>query len=351
MSDDYLWNGSRPADPEVEALERLLRPLRSVAPPPRIAAFPARARRRRLLVPALALAASLLLAVAFGWRTTTRPPPPNVATTNHDTAGSASAAWAITSLAGSPVVGDRTIEERAPLAVGDTVATDQRSRARITSEEVGEVVVDPGSRVRLVASGGGRHRLALERGVLQAFIVAPPGRFVVETPSATAVDLGCVYTLRVGENGDGVLSVEAGWVGFEFNGRESFVPAGASCPTTKARGPGVPRFEDAAPGFIRAIDRLEMLTDARERDTALRAALQAARPRDAVTLWHLLPRVSGAERVRVAEALNDRVPLPEGVSLEAVLRLERDALDRWWDQLGLGAIRTWREWTRPLPLR
>jgi hypothetical protein len=242
------------------------------------------------------------------------------------------------------------VDERRHLRVGTTLTTDARSRARISSDEVGEVVVEPGSRLRLVASGSGTERLALERGELQAFIVAPPGRFVVDTPSATAVDLGCVYTLRVGEDGDGMLSVAAGWVGFELNGRESFVPAGASCPTRAASGPGLPRFDDASAAFVRAIDALETNRDAGARSAALGQALQEARPRDALTLWHLLPRVTPAERAKVVRALEARVPLPEGVAVEAVLRLDREALDRWWDALGHGDVRMWRQWVRPLPL-
>src|SRR5437870_3865902 len=86
--------------------------------------------------------------------------------------------------------------------------------------------------------------LAPARAWLHAVIAAPPGQFVVDTPSATATDLGCAYTLRVDEDGSGLLSVEQGWVALEANGLESFVPAGASCRIDPARGPGTPRYDD-----------------------------------------------------------------------------------------------------------
>ena len=57
------------------------------------------------------------------------------------------------------------------------------------------------SRVRLIAARDGDHQLALDRGTLHASINAPPGQFVVSTPSATATDLGCAYTLHVDEAG------------------------------------------------------------------------------------------------------------------------------------------------------
>ena len=47
------------------------------------------------------------------------------------------------------------------------------------------------------------------------FIWAPPSEFVVDTPSARAVDLGCQYDLTVDARGDGYLSVQTGWVAFQ----------------------------------------------------------------------------------------------------------------------------------------
>jgi len=60
---------------------------------------------------------------------------------------------------------------------------------------------------------------------------------VVDTPSARAVDLGCQYTLNVDDRGDGLLKVTMGWVAFDTDGRESFIPAGAACRTRKRGGP------------------------------------------------------------------------------------------------------------------
>jgi hypothetical protein len=59
----------------------------------------------------------------------------------------------------------------------------------------------------LVAARWTDHRLALDHGAIEARIWAPPRLFFVETPSARAVDLGCVYTLEVDRAGAGRLSV------------------------------------------------------------------------------------------------------------------------------------------------
>jgi hypothetical protein len=68
-----------------------------------------------------------------------------------------------------------------------------------------------------------------------------------------------------------------------------------------------------------------------------------------MTLWHLIARVSPADRAAVIDALAARVPMPPGVSREAVMRLDKGALDQWWDALGLRDANWWRKWKGPYP--
>ena len=218
------------------------------------------------------------------------------------------------------------------------------TRARIDVSTIGQVTVDPDTRVRLVATREGHHELALARGTLHAVISAPPGQFIVNTPSSKATDLGCVYSLTVDEDGTGLLSVTAGWVAFEFNGVESFVPGGASARTDPRFGPGTPRYDDAA--FVDALDRFDRGVDRR---FALPFVLEHARQKDAMTLWHLLARTTDTERPAVIDALERIVPMPIGVTRDAVQHLDRAALDLWWNALGLDDASWWRTWKRSVP--
>ena len=127
---------------------------------------------------------------------------------------------------------------------------------------------------------------------------------------------------------------------FEERGRESFVPAGASSRTDRVSGPGTPRYNDAEAAFRDAVDEVDSGRDAGRKAASLRYILEHARGRDAMTLWHLISRVGPVDRAAVVDALTVRVPLPSTVSREAVLRLDRTALDRWWDALGLERGRT-----------
>lgn len=334
MNDDYLWDKTGPASPDLIRLETALGRLRTVRPAPRL---PRPSRVRRPGWALAAVAAVLLLSVR--WDAGRRPAPTGAARTT---------SWSLTSVEGAARLDGQAAAAGTRLRGGVTVVTDAASTASLSSDDVGRVVVEPGSRLRLL-EGGSHHRLALDRGSLQAFIVAPPGRFVVETQSATAVDLGCVYRLRVAEDGATWLSVEAGWVGFEFEGLESFVPAGASCRTAPGHGPGLPTYDDAPAAFVRAVEAFDQAVSRSAKADALAHVLGAARTADAFTLWHVVQRVPPDERPGVVTALAARVPLPGGVTRNAVVALDRAALDRWWNAFDLGDVNVWRAWKQPHP--
>ena len=254
--------------------------------------------------------------------------------------------WEVARLEGKPKVGWSAIAETGRIAVGDWLETDQTSRALISVGDIGEVEVDPNTRVRLVRAQETEHRLRLARGTLHVTILAPPRYFVVDTPSAVATDLGCMYTLEVDRDGIGRLNVQSGWVAFELNGRESFVPADATCETRPSVGPGTPHYEDAPAELIASLTRFDFENGGTPQ---LAVVLSHARKEDAFTLWHLLARTAGEARSRVYDRLSSLLPAPAGVTREGILRLDRDMLDLWWNALGLDDASWWRIWKGPFP--
>jgi hypothetical protein len=329
MKDDYLWDGSGEPDPEVQKLETALGRYRHNQPAPAFdkveEIFPVKPRwsfvNLRWSYQLGAVAAALLLAVTVFFVVRQR------ADRN------LGPSWDVARLEGTPRVGWHSLGEKSgpgKLGIGQTLVTDSSSRASITLDETGRVEVDAGSRLRLVTNGPGRKRLSLERGTIHAVIWAPPGEFVVDTPSAVAVDLGCVYTLHVDDSGAGLLRTTMGWVGFKLNGHESFIPAGAVCKTRPKIGPGTPYMEDASQSFRDALSRFdfESITPT-ERNVLLGILLTDARKNDAMTLWHLLSRVSDADRPGVYDRLAALAPAPAGVTREGILGLDRTMLDTW----------------------
>ena len=331
--DDYLWDGTGVPDEEVVRLEALHGRYRHTAalPPLPARAVPPRRIAVHAAMQLLVAAASLLLVAGAAWFAFAM----------------RQAGWTVQSLAGSPTVAGTRIDQPSRLPIGELITTDGVSRARIDVGTIGIVDMEPNSRVRLIASRAGEHRLALDHGQIRALIWAPPRLFFVNTPSSTAIDLGCAYTLRVDERGWGKVHVESGWVAFEHEGRESFIPQNAMCTTRPGVGPGTPCYQDVPAGFEDALAILDFspAQDVR-RGAALDTILAGARPKDGLTLWHLLKRGSAEEKGRVYDRLAELVPAPPGATRDAVLRGDRRALEAWWNKLGLDSMSWWQLWKR-----
>ncbi len=296
--------------PEAEAVPRWFAPEGAAQPPrqPRKLVF--------ILAPTAAVLALAVVAVWYFLR-------------------SQQASWEVARLSGQPEIEASPIARTARLRAGEWLETDASSRALIHVGTLGQVEVDPRSRVRLIKTSANEHRLELARGRLYASIVAPPRLFQVETPSAVAIDLGCAYTLEVDEAGGSLLRVTSGWVALARDGRESFVPAGAAARAEPDGRLGAPYFEDASVKFQQALTRFDFGSD---KTNAFATVLAEARTRDALTLWHLLPRVEGDEREQTYDRLVALLPAAKDSSKADTLRLDPATLAQWKDAVEFASV-------------
>ncbi len=301
-------------------LSRELTPARDLWPDIEAKVAPAHVKRvsfRRPVLWPIAASVAVLLGVAALWKRSNPAP---------DTTG-----WLVTALAGAPRVDAKSFQGAARFHVGQWLETDPAARAKVAVGNLGEVSLEPNSRLRLIAVADTDHRVELERGKLSALIWAPPRLFFVNTPSATAVDLGCAYTLDVADNGDGTLQVTSGYVALEHDGRETVIPAGQMCATRRGAGPGTPFVVDASAALRRALDRF----DFEKSNNALPEILTQARAEDGVTLWHLLTRASANDRGAVYDRLaRDHAP-PPGVTRTGVIAGDAEMIAHWGSELGL----------------
>ncbi len=318
MTEDYLWDGNGDTEPDIAHLERVLEEFRWSG---RVPDFQRADRaggwhaKRRWVIAAAALV--LGIGTAFVLRRM------------HDAEPASS--WQLS------VAGQRPSAVRA----GQVIETGD-SGATMESEFIGRVDITPDSRLRLLSANEDQRRLALDRGTIHAFIWAPPTKFVVDTPAAKTVDLGCQYTLSVEKDGNGFLTVESGWVAFQWNKIESFIPAGAACSTRVGHGPDTPYFLDAPKAFRTSLADFDLSGN----HQALNLLLQTARPHDALTLWHLLERTQRGERAEVFDRFAELVNLPPSVTRDGILRGDSKSMDAAWDALKLGDTSWWREWKR-----
>lgn len=297
--DRYLWDKSGPEDPEVKALEDLLGPLGHPDVPVKAApplAGPARGRYWQWAAAAV-LVLGLGLALWLASRPSEEGPGPKrvPVAMGPDAEAAQDAAPAL-----------------APLEPGE----------RVTFAGLGEVRAAAGTRARVATREAELTVVRLDEGELEVAIYAdvPPGAFVVETPLAKVVDLGCEYTVRVGE---GSLEVKQrlGMVEIlPLAGGRAVVPAGAVGRVDSA-GVATPLFEDASEALRLAAEAFDASAMAWGGDRTAQAralAQEASTRRDSLPVWHLLgdtdPRVVEIAQQALERLLDARDPAPSGAA-------------------------------------
>lgn len=324
MNDDYLWDGSGSPDPEVERIENLLVRFRGSG---RTLEFPEVVRERRLapaqkLAWALSMAATILLAACAAWYAR--------GWLRHDS-------WTASEVVGSPQLNGHALRQNGHWRPGGLLETDTTSRAELQMRGMGQIEVEPNSQVALLEASADKQQFRLERGEIRAVVIAPPYVFLVHTPTAYAMDMGCAYTLHVDDDGTSLLRVTVGWVDLQHGWRQSLVPEGAAAESRPQIGPGAPYYEDASERFRQALEIVNFdESDAKARSAALTTVLSEARKRDAFTLLNLFKRVDAQDRGRIYDRLALLVPPPPGVTREDAVNHDSAKLGPWWELLGIG---------------
>jgi hypothetical protein len=211
--------------------------------------------------------------------------------------------------------------------VGEVVRTGN-DRMRLVSRAVGTIDVAENTTLRVLETRHRQHRLELTSGTIHARTFSPPGAFAIQTPRASAIDLGCEYVLSIGPTGQGTLHVIAGWVQLTHEWTESVVPGGSEAVIGPDGELSAPYFDDAPDALKDAVRRYSLGGPGRAHD--LQTILTLARRRDSLTLINLFRRATPDERVLVYDRLNQLVPAPPQIDRESVRWWEAGSTEAWW---------------------
>lgn len=310
MSDDWLWDGTPPEAPEDKALVDALAPLRRDRPLPPL---PERApqKRPRSWWPAFAVVA--LAAAALAW------------------VFAPGEGWPVRSVAGARPCALGPCR----FAAGDLLQPPVGSTWEVQLDDAGTLQLAGGaSLLRTPATEG--YRLRLDEGELTAAVTAPPGAFVVETPSARVEDLGCAFTVTVTPDRTD-LAVHDGSVALRNDAGTSIVTAGSVARVDRGSRPRLPVRADASPELRAAVEDVERAGAPVATDTSLDTLVTLSTPEDLLTLWHVLQVVPRTERPPLLETMERLAP---GCAPEAdpVLDLQPDALRSLWRYLAPFAL-------------
>ena len=314
MSDDDLDVDEN----ELAALHEKLSVLAHDAP---LRELPARRHRRWPLVAIGAAVAAA--AVVFVWLGAHHQATGSGGGSASPPCAAGSTGFAFSLAEGSATCGGISIASSGTLPVGAWLETHANAVANMKVADIGELRVFGDSKLRLVATNSATQHLELARGHVHASVSAPPRLFVVDTPAATAVDLGCQYDLTVDDHGTTHLRVARGAVSLEDKRRVVYVPATFEVSMSPGH-LGTPVSIDSTPVLRAAVAKFDA-------DGSIEPLVSSAEMSERVTLWNAIPRTTGADRAALVAKLEQLAPLPDPGLHAKVLAGDADAMDIWLD--------------------
>jgi ferric-dicitrate binding protein FerR (iron transport regulator) len=262
-SDDYLWDRSGDADPEVARLEALMSPLAHDAP--------LRVRRRRAPWIAASVAVAAAASVVVWWKWPGARPSACTGTTG----------FKFTSRGGPVECGGAAVAS-GELPIGGELDTGAHE-ADLSIADIGKARLGAKTKVRLDGTSATGHHLTLEQGQMHARVAAPPRLFQVSTKSTEVTDLGCEYTIQIDAAGAGQIRVQTGRVELQTkSGAIVVAPRKTSTAILPGRQPGLPVGDAASPALLGAVEDFQ-----RGRPGAIERILAAATADDAITVINL----------------------------------------------------------------
>jgi hypothetical protein len=238
--------------------------------------------------------------------------------------------WVVSSLQGSPKIHDKEINVVDTLKIGEWLITDDSSKAMLSVAQIGDIILDPGTKLKIVKSDNNEHRILLDHGTINANINTKPRSFIVDTKSTEAVDLGCEYTFSVDRKGNGLLFVKSGMVELKSSGRNSLVSAGNFCITKAGFGPGTPYSKYSSSNFRKLLLDFDFKG---VNDKALKDILKNSKKTDVMTLLQMLPKVKEKNKAMVLAKLASFIPPSRKIYIDSIPKLDMKDLNEWIENL------------------
>lgn len=214
------------------------------------------------------------------------------------------------------------------LPVGTWLETTDGAVASMQIASIGSLTLHGNTRLRVLETSDREHRLELASGHISARVTAPPRLFVVETPAATAVDLGCAYELTVDDKGTTHLVVTSGAVALEGARGTRSVPQGMEVSATRGGVLGTPIASATSSEIRAAVARFDGGDH-----SAARAIVEHATALDVLTLWHLIAQVPAPDREPIVKRLAELVPIPFDYDVDDMIAASPEVLASWLEDI------------------
>lgn len=239
------------------------------------------------------------------------------------------APWKVRTVTGSVVInGKVSLSER--WDEGENLSIDELSKAVINIPKTGRMEVEPNSFLILLKAKDKSNRIKLLRGSIQIINTSLMPYLAIELNDAIIHDRGGTFSITTDNNSNAKISVDYGYLEIEQKGRTYYLDEGYICELRSSLHPGTPYKYDASELLKSEVAKFDYENGG---DTSIEKIISEARESDLLTLLALIPRSSESYRSVLFNKITAYYPPPPGVTLDGIIKLDAEMLERWWFEI------------------
>ncbi len=216
------------------------------------------------------------------------------------------------------------------LYLNQKLITDVNSHVIIAIPKLGKINLGPLSEIQLVNDKENESGISLYKGKVEVSTFTQNKHFSVETMNAKFTENLTNFSVEQKNTGITHIEVTSGLLLIQSSKEFFTLSAKYSCDIITKKSYNIPFRVDGNPQFISALKELDSGNNTSEIIAQIAAN---AKESDAITLWHLLKRVSKNYRILIFNKLNEFFPIPQKVTKDGIIALDNKMLQIWQDDI------------------
>lgn len=237
--------------------------------------------------------------------------------------------WSVISIEGNPIISGRP-DKSDKWDQGETLVTDETSKASVQIPKVGTMEVGPNSLLVLDKAKDGANLVIMRNGKVSVINKEDMADFTLLLNDFEIVDRGGKFELENLSVPGAKLKVSTAFVEILYNGNSYMVNESHTCTLRKGFRPGIPVHKNASDSLLAAIELFDFGNGG---EASVEKIISLAKEEDMLTLLALIPVVPQLQRQIIFQEISNRFPPPESVTRAGIIRLEKDMLYRWWEEI------------------
>jgi len=237
--------------------------------------------------------------------------------------------WKVRTITGNVIInGQISISER--WDENESLVTDSFSKAVINVPNTARIEVDANSFLILQKAKDKQNRIKLVKGNIRIINSSLMPYLSIEVDHSVIQDRGGTFEISIDDNSIVTIKVDYGYVEIEQKGRTYFIDEGYTCDIRPNSHPGTPYRINAPEELKSEIKKFDYENGG---DNSFQQIVALSSESDMLTLLALIERVSESFRSTLFNKISAYFPPPTGVTLEGIVKLDRDMLEKWWFEI------------------